>query len=53
MNNLQGVIPDSWIYPGHHGVGHAYGKQRHIFESASYFGLVWVDGLFATRYSPH
>src|SRR5262249_51828773 len=29
MNNFQGVIPDSWLAPGHHGVGHAFGLQRH------------------------
>ena len=39
MNNLQVVIPDSWLCPGHHGVGHAYGKQRHT-DIGQLFGLV-------------
>jgi Tfp pilus assembly protein PilX len=46
MNNLQGVLPDSWIHPGHHGIGHAFGMQRHSFISQN-FGLVWVEGTFA------
>jgi hypothetical protein len=46
MNNLQLLIPDSWLAPGHHGVGHAYGKQRHS-EIGILFGLLWVDGTFA------
>jgi hypothetical protein len=45
MNNLQLVIPDSWLYPGNHGVGHAYGKQRHS-DIGQLFGLVWVNGNF-------
>ena len=45
MNNLQGVLPGYWNHPGHHGVGHAFGKQRHSFIGQK-FGLVWVDGLF-------
>ena len=45
MNNLQGVIPDAWIGPGNHGIGHAYGKQRHS-EIGQLFGLTWVDGNF-------
>ena len=52
MNNLQVVIPDSWLYPGHHGIGHAYGKQRHS-DIGQLFGLVWVDGTFTpgTRFT--
>src|SRR6266576_644165 len=46
MNNLQLMIPDSWLAPGHHGSGHAYGKQRHS-EIGQLFGLVWVPGIFA------
>jgi hypothetical protein len=45
MNNLQGMIPDSWLAPGHHGIGHAFGKQRHSFIG-QLFGLVWVSGNF-------
>jgi hypothetical protein len=46
MNNLATAIPDSWIiYPGNHGIGHAYGLQRHS-EFAQLFGLVWVNGNF-------
>ncbi len=43
MNNLQGVIPDSWLFPGNHGIGHAFGKQRHSFIG-QFFGLVWQAG---------
>ena len=46
MNNLQLMIPDSWLAPGYHGQGHAYGKQRHS-EVGQLFGLVWVSGTFA------
>src|SRR5205823_14314498 len=46
MNNLQLMIPDSWLAPGFHGQGHAYGKQRHS-EVGTLFGLVWVPGTFA------
>jgi hypothetical protein len=46
MNNLQGMLPDSWIRPGNHGVGHAFGKQRHALLG-QLFGLVWVDGTYA------
>ena len=46
MNNLQGVIPDSWLFPGHHGIGHAFGMQRHALLG-QLFGLVWVEGTFA------
>jgi len=46
MNNLQGVIPDSWLFPGHHGVGHAFGRQRHSLIGQR-LGLVWVEGTFA------
>jgi hypothetical protein len=46
MNNLQLAIPDAWIvYPGNHGIGHAYGLQRKT-EFAQLFGLVWVNGDF-------
>ena len=41
MNNLALVIPTPWFYPGNHGVGHAYGKQRNT-DLAVLFGLVWV-----------
>ena len=52
MNNLAIVIPDSWIWPGNHGVGHAYGLQRHS-EIAQLFGLVWENGNFGTGRSLH
>ena len=45
MNNLQGVLPDSWIFPGNHGIGHAFGKQRHSLIG-QLFGLEWVAGNF-------
>jgi hypothetical protein len=45
MNNMQLMIPDSWLAPGHHGQGHAYGKQRHS-DIGILFGLMWVDGNF-------
>src|SRR5438309_2686930 len=45
MNNLELMIPDSWLAPGHHGVGHAYGKQRHS-DIGTLIGLVWVSGTF-------
>jgi len=45
MNNLQGVYPDSWDWPGHHGIGHAFGKQRHALIG-QLFGLTWVFGNF-------
>jgi hypothetical protein len=46
MNNLATAIPDAWIiHPGNHGLGHAYGLQRHS-EFAQLFGLVWVNGDF-------
>ena len=48
MNNLQIVIPDSWIRPGNHGKGHAYGLQKQT-DLARLFGLMWVDGNFNTR----
>jgi hypothetical protein len=41
MNNLALVIPQPWFYPGNHGQGHAYGKQRNT-DLAGLFGLVWV-----------
>ena len=52
MNNLQLVIPDSWFYPGNHGQGHAYGKQRNS-DLGQLFGLMWVNGTFAagTRFT--
>ena len=46
MNNLAAVIPDSWIWPGHHGVGHAYGLQKRS-QIGQWFGLEWVNGTFA------
>ena len=46
MNNISLAIPDAWIvYPGHHGIGHAYGLQRHT-EFAQLFGLIWQNGNF-------
>src|SRR5438270_4121352 len=45
MNNLQGMLPDSWLAPGHHGQGHAFGLQRHGLIG-QLFGLVWVNGTF-------
>ena len=52
MNNLQGVYPDSWDWPGHHGIGHAFGKQRHSYVGVN-FGLNWVFGNFTpgTRFT--
>jgi hypothetical protein len=52
MNNLEGMIPDSWLRPGNHGVGHAFGKQRHSLMG-QLFGLQWVDGTFTpgTRFT--
>jgi hypothetical protein len=48
MNNLQIVIPVPWFYPGNHGQGHAYGKQR--FENGdlkTLFGFnQWIPGTF-------
>jgi hypothetical protein len=37
------VLPDSWLFPGNHGIGHAFGKQRHSFIG-QFFGLVWQAG---------
>jgi hypothetical protein len=49
MNNLATALPDAWIiYPGNHGIGHAYGLQRHT-EFAQLFGLVWVNGTFSNN----
>jgi len=45
MNNMQIVIPDSWLWPGHHGQGHGYGKNRRT-DLATLFQLVWVPGTF-------
>ena len=47
MNNLALVIPDPWFYPGNHGQGHAYGKQRND-DLVGLFGLQWVPGHFGT-----
>jgi hypothetical protein len=46
MNNLQLMIPAPWYYPGNHGQGHAYGKQRND-DLVGLFGLEWVPGTFA------
>ena len=50
MNNLQLVIPTPWFYPGNHGQGHAYGKQRlQNGDLKTLFGFKqWVAGTFAT-----
>jgi hypothetical protein len=49
MNNLALVIPDSWIvYPGGHGIGHAYGLQRRS-DFYRLFGLLWVEGNWGTH----
>jgi Tfp pilus assembly protein PilX len=48
MNNLALMIPDSWLYPGNHGIGHAYGMQRHS-DIGTLFGLVWVNGNFGAQ----
>src|SRR4029077_733892 len=45
MNNLALVIPAPWYYPGNHGQGHAYGKQRSD-DLLGLFGLQWVPGHF-------
>src|SRR5262249_7894381 len=52
MNKLGIVIPDAWIWPGHHGIGHAWGLQKHT-EIAQTFVLVWQNGTFApgTRFT--
>src|SRR5215831_13954136 len=47
MNNLQLVIPAPWFYPGNHGIGHAYGKQRNA-DLEGLFGLDWIPGNFGT-----
>jgi hypothetical protein len=51
MNNLAGVIPDSWIHHGN-GHGHAYGLNKHS-QIAQLFGLIWVNGTWAagTRFT--
>jgi len=47
MNNLQIVIPQPWWYPGNHGQGHAYGKQRaENGDIFTFFGLTWQAGTF-------
>jgi hypothetical protein len=55
MNNLQIMIPEPWFYPGNHGQGHAYGKQRgcctdicptSTCDITTLFGLQWVPGNF-------
>ena len=38
MNNLQLVIPDSWICPGNNGKGHAYG----IAEAFRHRPAIWL-----------
>jgi hypothetical protein len=45
MNNLEILLPDSWIGPGNHGQGHAYGRARHS-DIGRLFGLVWINGTF-------
>lgn len=52
MNNLQLVIPQPWFYPGNHGIGHAYGKQRNG-DLEGLFGLQWIPGTFqsGTRFT--
>src|SRR5256886_9367382 len=45
MNNMELVIPHPWYYPGNHGIGHAYGKQRNN-DLQGLFGLVWLAGTF-------
>jgi len=45
MNNLQGVLPGLWNHPGYHGIGHAFGLQRHS-TIGELFGLVWHAGTF-------
>jgi hypothetical protein len=45
MNNLEILLPDSWLGPGNHGQGHAYGRARHS-DIGRLFGLVWVNGTF-------
>jgi hypothetical protein len=55
MNNLGLVIPKPWFYPGNHGQGHAYGKQRNS-DLVGLFGLVWVPGHFGAsgdRFTDH
>jgi putative Ig domain-containing protein len=48
MNNLQLVLPTPWFYPGNHGQGHAYGKQRlQNGDLKTLFGFKqWVPGTF-------
>jgi type II secretory pathway pseudopilin PulG len=50
MNNLQLVIPTPWFYPGNHGQGHAYGKQRlQNGDLKTLFGFKqWIPGTFRT-----
>jgi hypothetical protein len=47
MNNLQLMIPAPWFYPGNHGQGHAYGKQRNT-DLEALFGCDWVPGHFGS-----
>ena len=49
MNNLQLVIPVPWFYPGNHGRGHAYGKQR-TNDLGPLFNLQWVPGTFQSNH---
>ncbi len=46
------MIPAPWFYPGNHGQGHAYGKQRNT-ELEGLFGLSMGPGTFAngTRFT--
>jgi hypothetical protein len=46
MNNLQLVLPNARNWPGHYGIGHAYGLQR-FDDLVTLFGLDWVLGTFA------
>ena len=49
MNNLALVIPDSWrVFPGQHGIGHAYGLQRNT-DFYRLFGLLWVTGNWGAQ----
>src|SRR5262249_26748461 len=48
MNNLQSVLPNARIWPGHYGQGHAYGLQR-FDDLKVLFGLDWVPGHFGSQ----
>jgi len=45
MNNLQAVLPNGKQWPGHYGIGHAYGLQR-FDDLELLFGLQWKLGTF-------